>query len=81
VKDDWEDRSSESQGEAQLGKVVTVGGLGHAGGKHRIYRCVHVCLDVTPCADGAASLFLASLLDRESVDTKREPGCEDGGRL
>jgi pimeloyl-ACP methyl ester carboxylesterase len=52
---------------------VTVGRPGHAGGKHRICCCVHVYLDVTPWAEGAASLFLASLLDRESVDFKWEP--------
>jgi len=72
VKDDYGVRSSRGKGEAQLGKVVTVGRLGHAGGKHRICGCVHIYLDVTPCAEGAASLFSASLLDRESVDTKRE---------
>jgi hypothetical protein len=44
---------------------VTVRKLGHAGGKHRICDCVHIYLDVTPCAEGAASLFLASLLDTE----------------
>jgi hypothetical protein len=77
MKGDWENRSSESQGEAQLGKVVTVGRLGHAGGKHRICGCVHVYLDVTPCAQGAASFFLASLLDRELIDTKRELDSEE----
>jgi hypothetical protein len=69
---------------AQLGKVVTIrtleGGFGHSGSEHRICGCVHTCLDVTPCAEGAGSLFLASLLDGESVDTKWEPGREDGRR-
>ena len=42
---------------AQLGKVVTVGRLGHAGGEHRICGCVHRYLDVTPAAPGAECIF------------------------
>ena len=49
---------------------MTVEGLDHAGGRHRVCGCVHMYLDVTPFAEGAASLFCASLLDGNQLDTE-----------